>query len=264
MVTVLSLAKIVLEITHTYNAYACNNTKLKQYPSWKSRNLFLLSSFCSPRDLFALVTQRASGRNTSVAPMLEIQLMWEKEGTKATWSFVYSCHFSVLFHFRLQSAERAPTEENLRGQSVSQQREKRHDHPPLLPLFHINMSEEKDETFHWESTTCFTVLFFFLFRSLLSSFEMFEVPYLSVLSRLFGSLFHPVLTSGYSSDLSGTGSGLSTVSQQSSSLCHDEMVASLPDVRRRNQLFLHWSWQHGGTSSFGLEQVWHKENLWWE
>lgn len=54
----------------------------------------------------------------------------------------------------------------------------------VLSLFHIKMSgctEEKDETFRWESKTRLTV-----FRSLLSSSE---IPYLSALSSLLGVCF---------------------------------------------------------------------------
>lgn len=44
-----------------------------------------------------------------------------------------------------------------------------------------------------------------------------------------------------------------------SSLCHDEVVAPLTDVCRRNKIFLHLCWQECRASTFGLEQIRHKE-----
>lgn len=45
------------------------------------------------------------------------------------------------------------------------------------------------------------------------------------------------------------------------SLCHDEMVAPLSDVCRRNKIFLHWGRQKSGTSAFVVEQIRHEEYL---
>ena len=53
----------------------------------------------------------------------------------------------------------------------------------LLSLFHIKMSgetEEKQRNFRWEGKTRSTA-----FHGLFSSSEMFKIPYLSALSRLF-------------------------------------------------------------------------------
>lgn len=113
-------------------------------------------------------------------------------------------------------------------------------------LFHIKMSENKNEHVHCECETCscafmssavlppalWTILEFIQCRSVgVAVIQMAQVRTYTVCS---------------------------------STLCHDEMVAPFSHVRWRNEIFLDWSWQYSGPSAFGFEQVWYKENLWEE
>jgi len=98
-------------------------------------------------------------------------------------------------------------------------------------------------------------------RSCLSSSKIIEIP-LHFPDCL--SLLHPVMTSGC--DLKKKRkkkrhrSVFCAVSLRPS-LCHDEVIAPLSDVCSGTEISLHCWWTRAGTSSFGLEQVGHKENL---